>query len=220
MISLIVLPVMLAGIVLMLAGLRALVGVGVKAIENRRPKAIESEPGKELALPEPDAPVYELYDHPGPPIPLLAASLPTAPIGYGWEIVVVTNEAGNPALRCAMLNLRTNMVEDALEADLVIARRWKYANDETYASFYRRAQASVPKRRRQVSRGITMGYADYVYEAPTGEDINKMLGKVMMANLITPMVDWARLLVLRYIVEHPDETKCNYMLVESEEFVA
>lgn len=37
----------------------------------------------------------------------------------------------------------------------------------------------------------------------------------MMANLITPMVDWAALLTLRYIVDHPDETKCNYMLIEA-----
>lgn len=180
---------------------------------RRKSKAIkppESKPSTELAIP--DGPVYEEFGHPGPPIPLLAASLPQAPIGYGWEIIVVTNEVGNPALRCALLNLRTNQVEDALEADLVIVRRWKYAADDTYASFYRQAKAQVMRGYDPTPQRI--GPRD-VY-SPKPPDTTKILGKVMMANLITPMVDWARLLVLKYIVAYPDETKCNYMLIESE----
>ena len=170
--------------------------------------------GKELALPNEVPPVYETYDHPAPPIALLGASLPTAPLGYGWEIHVVPNEEENPALRLAMLDLSTSTVIDAIEADLVVVRRWKYAADDTYASFYRRAE-------QQAKQEITGykesgGYNRHRREPIFNDDPSKMLGKVMMANLITPMVDWARLITLRYIVNNPDEAKCNYMLIESE----
>lgn len=169
----------------------------------------------ELAVPHPDPPVYELYDHPAPPIPLLGASLPQAPIGYGWEIHVVPNEADNPALRLAMLDLKTSTVIDAIEADLVILRRWKYAADDTYPAFYRRAEAQA---RKEIVGHKTHGSGSYRHTTPIyNDDPSKMLGKVMMANLITPMVDWARLITLRYIVDHPDETKCNYMLIENME---
>lgn len=172
--------------------------------------------GKELALPEEPVPVYELYDHPAPPIPLLGASLPTAPIGYGWEITTMINESGNPALRLAMLDLATTTVIDAIEGDLVIVRRWKYADDDTYAAFYRRAEAKVAKQitgYEIIERGnyFPSGGPNPIY----GKDPQELLGKVMMANLITPMVDWARLITLRYIVNNPDETKCNYMLLEN-----
>ena len=170
-------------------------------------------PGTELAIPVDPEPVYELYGHPAPPIPLLGASLPSAPLGYGWEIHVVPNDDGNPALRLAMLDLKTSAVIDAIEGDMVIVRRWKYANDETYASFYRRAEAQSAKEivGREKSDISGMGWRT-IYNT----DHTQILGKVMMGNLITPMVDWARLITLRYIVDHPDESKCNYMLIESE----
>lgn len=182
------------------------------SMAERALKAASQSCSKELALPEDPVPVYELYDHPAPPIALLGASLPTAPIGYGWEIHILPNDEGNPALRLAMLDLKTSMVIDAIEGDLVIVRRWKYANDDTYASFYRRAKDQVAKEVTgfQVTDKYGRG-GNLIY----GKDPQEFMGKVMMANLITPMVDWARLITLRYIVEHPDETKCNYMLIEN-----
>jgi hypothetical protein len=174
--------------------------------------------GKELALPEQPVKTYESWDHPAPPILVLSASLPSAPIGYGWEIVVVSNEAGNPALRLAMLDLATATVVDAIEADLVILRRWKYAADDTYADFYRRAEAQARAEVtgwRNYGDSLRGGWRQPIYD----KDPNELMGKVMMANLITPVVDWARLITLRYIVDHPDETKCNYVLIESTEGV-
>lgn len=169
----------------------------------------------ELAIPEDPQPIYELYDHPAPPIPLLGASLPSAPLGYGWEIHIVPNDEGNPALRLAMLDLKTSTVIDAIEGDLIILRRWKYANDDTYAAFYRRAEAQA---RKEIVGYNISGTGPYRHNEPIyNDDPSKLLGKVMMANLITPMVDWARLITLRYIVDHPDESKCNYMLIENME---
>lgn len=178
-------------------------------------KTQKASASKELAVPEEEKapPVFELYGHPGPPIQILAAALPQAPIGYGWEIHVVPNEDRNPVLRLAMLNLRTSAVQDEIEADLVIVRRWKYANDDTYAAFYRRAE--------QIAKTTITNhkYDDFArrHTPVYGKSPEKEKGKVMMANLITPMVDWATLITLRYITDNPDETKCNYMLIESPE---
>ena len=165
------------------------------------------------------------YGHPAAPIALLGASLPQAPTGYGWEIVAVTNEDDNPALRLAMLDLKTSTVVDAIERDMVIVRKWQWAEDDTYAAFYRRAHAiEQTEYAGKYNKAMDDYYDQRRYmisydrppkkpEIPTPD--GKLAGKVMMANLITPMVDWAALLTLRYIVEHPDDTKCNYMLIES-----
>lgn len=172
---------------------------------------------KELALPEEPIKSYETYDHPAPPILVLRSSLPSAPIGYGWEMYVSTNEDDNPALRLSMLDLKTSAVIDAIEADLVIVRRWKYAAPDTYASFYRRVREKCAT---EVSGYQTAGSGFESRRWPKyDKDPTEMLGKVMLANLITPMIDWARLITLRYIVDHPDETKCNYVLIESTEGV-
>ena len=172
---------------------------------------------KELALPDEPIKSYEVYDHPAPPILVLRSSMPSAPTGYGWELYVTTNDEGNPALRLSMLDLKTSTVIDAIEADLVIVRRWKYAAPDTYASFYRRVQEKCAT---EITGYQTVGSGFQSQRWPKyGQDPTEMLGKVMMANLITPMVDWARLITLRYIVDHPDETKCNYVLLESPEGV-
>lgn len=160
---------------------------------------------------------YETYDHPAPPIALLGASLCGAPLGYGWEITAVINDAGNPALRLAMLDLKTTTEVDVIERDMIIVRKWQYADDDTYAAFYRRAKAIE-----QIECDLDYEFNLSIHQrwhgsgpiarlTPTGE----LPGKVMMANLITPIVDWAALLTLRYIIENPDETRCNYMLIES-----
>lgn len=190
---------------------------------KKKATAIKTEPAsKELALPEEPVKSYESYDHPAPPIPLLAASLCQAPIGYGWEITTTLNKDDNPALRLAMLDLRTSIEVDAIEQDMVIVRKWQWADDDTYAAFYRRANEIEQK---ECDAQYTQRYESwrsiYMYspfdEKPRperGTPCGKLAGKVMMANLITPMADWAVLLTLRYIVEHPDDTKCNYMLIE------
>lgn len=187
-----------------------------KAISSERVEAIEDAqgvsdgPGKELALPEDPVPVYELYGHPAPPIPLLGSALPQAPIGYGWEIVTLLNPNNDPVLRLSLLDLKTAKEMDAIEADLTVVRRWRYAKPDTYAMYYRRAE--------QICRGEVTGWLNRGHgrEPVYGKDPNELKGKVMMANLITPLVDWASMLALKFIVEHPDETKFNYMLVEAE----
>jgi hypothetical protein len=118
----------------------------------------------------------------------------------------------------AMLDLKTTTVIDAIEGDLVVIRKWKYAKDDTYADFYRRAEDQERSKITGYERDPFENYVSPSYRRPIyGADPAKLLGKVMLANLITPMVDWASLLVLRYIVEHPDETKVNYILLESNE---
>jgi len=196
-----------------------------KPIASKKSNPLSSGMHKstELAVPDPEPVKYEMYGHPAPPIALLGASLPQAPLGYGWEITTVINDDGNPALRLALLDLKTITEVDAIEQDLVVVRKWKYANDDTYAAFYRRA-IEIEDREcekiykakyehwREMSRYDHYGYAKCP-EKPRPD--GKLAGKVMMANLITPMVDWAALLTLRYFVNNPDETKCNYMLIEA-----
>ncbi len=170
---------------------------------------------KELALPADVTapPVYESYDHPAPPILLLGTSLPKAPLGYGWEITTEPGgPEGNPHLKLSLLDLKHSVEVESIETDLVVARRWKYAADETYAQYYRK----VENKARETITGYR--HTDWGSRIPVYDtDATKAQGKVMMANLITPMVDWARVLVLRYIVERPDETKTNYMLISSED---
>lgn len=184
------------------------------------PGVYKDSVGKELAIPKEPVKSYELYGHPAPPILVLSASLPSAPIGYGWELTTAINTEGNPALRLAMLDLKTTTVIDAIEGDLVVIRRWKYAKADTYADFYRRAEEQERAKITGYERDpFDHGISSYLRDRRPiyGADPAKLLGKVMLANLITPMVDWASLLVLRYIVEHPDETKVNYILLESNE---
>lgn len=196
-----------------------------EAIRHRNKESKEWDSSKALAIPEEPPKVYESYDHPAPPIALLGASVCRAPVGYGWEITAVTNEAGNPALRLAMLDLKTSTIVDAIERDMVIVRRWQYADDDTYAAFYRRAEAIEAKKRdheyyaavKVYNENLGFTFGHYQKYPTRFKPDGKLAGKVMMANLITPMVDWAALLTLRYIVEHPDDTKCNYMLIESME---
>lgn len=163
--------------------------------------------------------VYETYDHPAAPVALLGASLCRAPLGYGWEITTTINQDENPALRLAMLDLKTTTEVDVIERDMVIVRKWQYADDDTYAAFYRRA-----KEIETIETDAQANSNPWIYDKSGKYVQNRnyqpaikgnLAGRVMMANLITPMVDWAALLTLRYIVENPDETKCNYMLIES-----
>lgn len=168
---------------------------------------------KDLAVPE-QKKTYEMFDHPAAPIMVLSAALPSAPTGYGWEMTTAPNEHGNPALRLSLLSLAADTTAvESIEADLVVVRRWKYAAPDTYAAFYRRAEEQANKTIIGVQyRGP--GWHDPTYASPT-----KVQGEVMMANLITPLVDWARLVTLRYIVENPDPTKVNYVLIPAPEGV-
>lgn len=180
--------------------------------------------GKEIAAytaSPPKPKVYESFGHPAPPILLLKASMPSAPIGYAWEITTGINDAGNPALKLAMLNMKTGLVIDSIEGDLVIIRRWTYAKDDTYADFYRRCEEkdrvailNEQMAWRQSAERQWERQMQSIPEFKSQTEKGLLAGKVMLANLITPIVDWAALITLRYIVEHPDEKKCNYELIE------
>lgn len=48
----------------------------INAAKVRQALASGKEPGKDLALIEEPEPIYELFGHPAPPLPLLQASVP------------------------------------------------------------------------------------------------------------------------------------------------
>lgn len=194
------------------------------------PKRVEDVSDQlELYQEPPEKPkVYESFGHPAPPILLLKASMPSAPIGYAWEITTGLNDEGHPALKLAFMDMKTGLVIDSIEGDLVIIRKWRYAKDDTYADFYRRCeeQDRVAVREEKLKwensveyaydrqmRSMSRSYYDPPMFKPKTEP-GLLAGKVMLANLITPIVDWASLITLRYIVEHPTRDTCTYELIE------
>lgn len=168
-----------------------------KPISRRRMKRWESGQNKvstDLAPYEP-APVYETYGHPWMPIPELKSKLPKPPTGYAWEITAVLNERANPALRLGLLDLGQGIVSAFAERDMVVIRRWQYADDDTFAAFYRRALHMYPAE---------------------GMDKAERLGRqIFDAHLLSPLADWATAEVARKAVIDPPALCANYALVES-----
>lgn len=158
-------------------------------IRQFRRQFVIDKPSTAIAPREPE-PVYDTYGHPWPPIPELAAKLPRPPANYSWEITAELNDYGSPALRLSMLDLRTAEVGDFIERDLVVIRRWRYANDDTFASFYRRAAGD------------------------NRTDAVKRCRKVFYAHLLAPMADWAKTVAVSKSITEPPGLTTNYKLIE------
>lgn len=198
--------------------------LGRRRVHSQIKQAVEfaiakDRPGSELDIPKEKPPVFDTYGHPAPPIPLLASSVPTAPTGFRWEITV-HNEDDAPTLKLAMLHVVAGEVA-TIEADLTVARHWKYAPDDTYAMLYRKAGRRVTDdllaKYQAREYAVSRAFPPVIIAKPDpNEAVEREKGKVMMANLIDPMVDWARVLTLRYITNNPDPDTCQYMLVKGE----
>jgi hypothetical protein len=167
----------------------------LRRICSRKLAEIDAEVSAALAtaMKEP-MPIYDTYGHPWMPIPELKAELPKAPLGHAWEITAVLNGANNPALRLGLLDLGEGEVIVSAERDMVVIRRWQYAEDDTFAVFYRRAKEM---------------YANNVNSAV------ELARKIFETHLISPLVDWANAEVTRKAVTEPPALTTNYALVES-----
>ena len=150
---------------------------------HQRAVKVAERVGTEVAVREPE-PVYETYGHPWAPLPELKAKLPPPPANHSWEIAVGINTHNSPALRLSLLDLRTTETSDFIERDLVVIRRWRYADNDTFASFYRRAGDEVRCR------------------------------KVFYAHLLAPMADWAKTVAVTKSVVEPPALTTSYLLVE------
>ncbi|MBO0676751.1 hypothetical protein JRC04_04665 [Mycolicibacterium sp. S2-37] len=170
-------------------------GFPVKQIKRHRAaRAVaKKKASAEIAIPDPNEPVYDTYGHPYAPIPELSAKLPAPPSNYSWEIMATTSAHGSPALRLSLLDLRTSEASDFIERDLVVIRRWRYANDDTFAAFYRRAAEMDAW---DVSRGPVT------------------IRKVFYAHLIGPMADWASAIAATKAVTEPPALVSGYKLIE------
>lgn len=160
---------------------------------NKRELA-EMEADRALKLPQAPAVLYETYGHPWMPIPELKGVVPKPPVGFAWEITAVLNGRGNPALRLGLLDLGQGEVTLSAERDMVVIRSWQYAQDDTFAAFYRRAaQMHIDN----INRGVNLGR------------------QIFDTHLISPLRDWATAEVARRAVTSPPALSTSYALVES-----
>lgn len=170
----------------------------VRKLRRIRNKKVSTSTSTELATYEP-IPVYETYGHPWMPIPELKGTIPRPPTGYAWEITASLNAHGNPALRLGLLDLGQGVVTAFAERDMVVIRRWQYAEDDTFAAFYRRAI-------QMHTRGS--GEID-------GQRAGDLGRQIFLAHLISPLSDWAASEVARRAVIDPPALSSSYLLVES-----
>lgn len=135
--------------------------------------------------------IYDTYGHPWMPIPELKGVLPGPPVGHAWEITAVLNHRGNPALRLGLLDLGQGTVVVSAERDMLVIRRWQYADDDTFAVFYRRVLQMDVNSPAELAR------------------------QIFDTHLISPLKDWATAEVARKAVTEPPALCTSYALVES-----